>query len=115
MDWPAKNGPLVSSVFVTDMSADGPALPPLPLLSVLLAVFGSVSAPLAEAMLSNAPAATIVAVRLIVAMPGNGRFAIVHGSATHAPVTLVIDRFDGASVTLTAVAGAGPPLVMTIV
>jgi hypothetical protein len=88
------------------------AVPPLPVLSVLLARFGSVSAGRAVALLSNAPAATIVAVTLMVTPGPTGRLGMVHGSATQPPpLTPVMVRFDGVSVTCTFVAVEGPRLV----
>ena len=65
----------------------------------------------AVAELSNAPAAVIVAVTLIVVFAPEARLAIVHGSAEQPlPVTFVIVRFVGVSVTCIAVAVEGPAL-----
>ncbi len=100
MVWPAVNGPEVTRVLTSETSAAGVALPPLPVLSVLLEGFGSVSAGVAVALLSNAPAALIVAVTLIVTFAPEARLAIVHGSAAQPPPdTFVMVRFVGVSVT----------------
>src|SRR5258708_39417295 len=61
---PAVNGPEEARVFTRETSAEGAAVPPLPVLSVLLGRFGSDSAGVAVAVLSNAPAALIVAVKI---------------------------------------------------
>src|SRR3954452_15957558 len=109
MLWPAKKGPEVTSVFTTETSADDVAVPPLPVLSVLLPGTGSDSIPLALAVLSNAPAALIVAVTVIVAFAPAASVAIVHGSAAQPPpLTFVIVRFVGVSVTWMFVAVDGP-------
>ena len=56
--------------------------------------------PVAVALLSNAPAAMIVAMTVIVAFPPETMLAIVQGSAAHPPPeTFVIVRFEGVSVT----------------
>src|SRR5438067_1797738 len=99
MVWPAWNGPLVTSVFTMETSADAVAVPPLPVLSVLFAVFGSNSAGVAVAVLSNAPAAAIVAATLIVVFAPEPSEAIVHGSVAHAPETVPMVMFVGVSVT----------------
>ena len=94
------NGAEVVSVFTNERSADAAAVPPLPLLSVLLAVFGSDSSGVAVAMLSNAPAALMVAVTLMVVFAPAARLASVHGSAAQPePLTLVMVRLLGVSVT----------------
>ncbi len=83
----------------------------MPVLSVLLARFGSVSAGVAVALLSNAPAALIVAVTLMVTFAPEARLAIVHGSAAHPPPdTFVMVKFVGVSVTWMLVAVDGPAL-----
>src|SRR5450759_5541202 len=79
MDWPAWNGPEVVSVFTSETSTEAAAVPPLPVLSVLFAVFESDSAGVAVAVLSNAPAAVIVAVTLIVTFAPLASEAIMHG------------------------------------
>src|SRR5687767_15101496 len=98
-----------------------PAVPPLPVLSVLLE--GSLSMSLARcvavALLSNAPAALMVATTVIVRFdagvgvrPGTS----VQGKAVHpAPLTLVMVRFVGVSVTSTNNATPGPVLETTSV
>ena len=58
--------------------AEAVAVPPLPVLSVLFAVFVSTSAGVAVAVLSKAPAAMIVAATLIVVFAPDASDAIVH-------------------------------------
>src|ERR1043165_4052627 len=116
MVWPRWNGPAVVSVFTIDTSTAVPVTPLLPVLSVLFAVFGSNSAAVAVALLSNAPAAVIVAVTLIVVFAPNARGASVHGSAGQPlPLTFVIVRFVGVSVTWIDVAVDGPVFATTSV
>ena len=111
--WPAC---AVSSVLLIETSALADVVPPLPALSVLLPEFGSFSAAVAVALLSNAPVVVIVAVTLIVAFAPLARLAIVQGSAAHPPpLTLVMLRFDGVSVTWMFVAVDGPLLATTSV
>ena len=65
-----------------------------------LAGFGSGSVAETVAELSNAPAAVIVAVTLMVTFAPEARLAIVHGSAAQPPpLTVVMLRFVGVSVT----------------
>src|SRR5436309_14317563 len=91
------------------MSAEATAVPPLPLLSVLLERLGSVSAGVAVALLSNAPAALIVAVTLMVVFAPEASEGIVHGKAAQPlPLTLLMLRFVGVSVTWMLVAVEGP-------
>src|ERR1041385_7469318 len=99
MVWPAGNGPAVTSVFTIETSTEAAAVPPLPVLSVLFAGFGSNSAAVAVAVLSNAPAAVIVALTLIVVFAPEASDAIVHGSAAQAPETVPSVMFAGVSVT----------------
>src|SRR5207302_1424254 len=109
MLWLTVNGPLVVSVFTIDTSAEAAARPPLPLLSVLFDESGSGSLAETVELLSNEPAAVIVAVTLMVAFAPAPRLAIVQGRATQPPpVTLVMARFVGVSVTCTLVAVDGP-------
>src|SRR5882672_10752145 len=111
MLWPIVYGPAVVSVLTTDTSADAAAEPPLPVLSVLLVTFGSGSVAVTFAVLSNEPAAVIVAVTVMVTFEPTPRLAIVHGSAAQPPpLTFVMFRFDGVSVTCTFVAIDGPAL-----
>src|SRR5438128_528044 len=112
MVWPTEKGPGVVSVFTTETSAEVPASPPLPVLSVLLPGFGSDSVAETVAVLSKAPTALMVAVTLMVALAPEARLEMVQGSATQAPLPLVMVRFDGVSVTLTFVAVDGPALAM---
>src|SRR4051812_35151775 len=112
MVWPTVNGPAVTSVLTTETSAEAPVRPPLPMLSVLLPGFGSGSVAETVALLSNDPGAVMVAVTLMVVFAPEARLAMVQGSATQAPVTLVILRFAGVSVTLMFVAVDGPALAM---
>src|SRR5258708_37814122 len=89
MVWPAVNGPEVTRVFTSETSAEAPVVPPLPVLSVLFAVFGSGSSPEAVALLSKAPAAVIVAVTVIVTFAPEARLAMVHGNAAQPPPVTV--------------------------
>src|SRR4051794_484087 len=115
MVWPAWNGPAVTSVFTIETSAEAVAVPPLPVLSVLFAGFVSTSAGVAVAVLSNAPAAVIVALTLIVVFAAGASEAIVHGSAAQAPETVPRVIFVGVSVTWIDVAVAGPAFATTSV
>src|SRR5216684_300104 len=111
MVWPMVNGPAVVSVLTTETSADRVAVPPLPVLSVLLPTFGSGSVADTVALLSKAPTAVIVAVTLIVVLAPEARLGIVQGRAEQPPpLTLVMVRFVGVSVTCTLVAVDGPAL-----
>src|SRR5205807_1446640 len=111
MLWLIEYGPAVVNVLTIDTSADAAAVPPLPMLSVLLLTFGSGSFAETLAVLSKEPAAVIVAVTVMVAFEPMPRLAIVHGSAAQPPpVTLVMVRFVGVSVTCTFVAMDGPAL-----
>src|ERR1043165_2817608 len=113
---PCVNGPAVVSVFVIETSAEEEmAVPPLPVLSVLFARFGSNSAGVAVALLSKMPAATMVALTLIVVFAPDASDAIVHGSAVQAPETVPIVRFVGVSVTWIDVAVDGPAFATTSV
>src|ERR1041385_7075208 len=89
------------------------AVPPMPVWSVLLSRFGSGSVALTGAALSNAPTALIVAVTLIVVLALTASEAMSHGSAEQAPVTPVMVRLAGVSVTWMFVAGDGPALETT--
>src|SRR5690349_6415267 len=82
--------------------------PPLPVSSVLSVVSGSGSSAFAVATLSNAPPAFTVAETLMVVSAPEARLAMVQGRATQAPVTLLMVRFDGVSVTSIEVAADGP-------
>src|SRR4029079_19816603 len=100
MDCPSVKGPAVVSVFTIETSAEAAALPPLPVLSVLLARFGSGSVAVTVALLSNVPAAMIVAVTVIVVFAPDARLELVQGNGAHTPpVTFVIVRLVGVSVT----------------
>src|SRR5215212_7013676 len=102
-------GPAVVKVLIIVMSADATAVPPLPVLSVLLFGFGSKSWPLTVALLSNGPAALMVAVTLIVrGWLTSSAGMIVHGSEVQPPLTLTIVRFVVVSVSCTFTAGEGP-------
>src|SRR3954469_1753240 len=86
-----------------------PVVPPLPVVSVLLAGVGSLSAAVAVAWLSKAPAALMVAATVIVLFAPDASVAIVHGSAVQPPpLTPVIVMLVGVSVTLIIVAVDGP-------
>src|SRR5436190_12331120 len=104
-------GPDVASVLTSETSAEAAAVPPLPALSVLSFVFGSDSAGVAVAMLSKAPAALMVAVTLMVVLALEARLGMVQGSAAQPePLTLVMVRLVGVSVTWMLVAVDGPAL-----
>src|SRR5438552_18764566 len=97
---PSRYGPWVTNVFTTARSAESTAVPPLPVLSVLFDGFGSICAAVAVALLSNAPAALIVAVTVMVRFAPLASDAIAHGSAAQPPpLTFVMVRFVGVSVT----------------
>ena len=112
---PAKNGPLLSSVLVTCTSAEAVAVPPLSTSSVLFESLGSDSSASTVTTLSNAPAASIVAVTVMLTLVIGFMLAILHGREAQAPLTPVMVRLVGVSTTLTLVAGCGPPLVTTSV
>src|SRR5258706_11068854 len=96
---------MIKKKLTIETSADAAAVPPLPVLSVLLPLFGSGSVADTVAVLSKAPTAVMVAVTLIVAFAPTARLAMVHGSAAQpAPLTFVMSRFVGVSVTCTLVA-----------
>ena len=114
MVWPGVKGPRVVSVFTSETSTEAAAFPPLPVLSVLFDRFGSNSAAVAVALLSNAPAAMIVAVTLMVTLAPTARLGTVHGRAEQpAPVTFVMVMFVGVSVTWMLVAIEVPALATT--
>src|ERR1043165_9229647 len=98
MVWPRWNGPAVVSVFTIDTSTAVPVTPLLPVLSVLFAVFGSNSAAVAVALLSNGRGGVIAAVSLMVLFRRHAREAIVPGRPDQPlPLTFVIVRFVGVS------------------
>src|SRR5258708_6722693 len=106
---PAVNGPEVTRVLTSETSAAGVALPPLPVLSVLLEGFGSVSAGVAVALLWKDAAAVGVAGRFLVTFAPETKLAIVHGSAAHPPPdTFVMVKFVGVWVTGLLVGVGGP-------
>ena len=108
---PWKYGGVVTSVLTMETSAEGPVIPLLPVLSVLLAVFGSGCVAVTPAALSNAPGAVMVAVTVMLVFAPEASDGIVHGSATQPlPLTPVMVRFVGVSVTCTFVAVDGPAL-----
>ncbi len=95
----------------SETSAETPVTPPLPVLSVLFEVFGSGCAAVAVALLSKAPGAFMVAVTLMVTFAPEARLAMVQGSAAQPPpLTTVMLRFVGVSVTWMLVAVDGPAL-----
>ena len=107
----------MSRVLLRLTSADAVA-PPLPVLSVLFAVFGSNSVAVAVAALSNAPFAVMVAVTVIVALAALLIVPRLQGKAEQPPwleLTFVIVRLVGVSVTVTFVAASLPPLVTVMV
>src|SRR5436189_38756 len=105
------NGPAVVNVLTIETSADAAAVPPLPVLSVLLPVFGSDSVPFAVALSSTALSRSIVAVTVMTVFAPEARLAMMHGeNDVQAPLTIVVVRFAGVSVTLMFVAVDGPAL-----
>src|SRR5260221_386218 len=111
MVWPAVNGPEGTRVFTSETSAGAGAVPPWPALSVLFGRLGSDSAAVAVGVLSNAPAAMMVAVTVIVVLAPMARLGMVQGKAAQPPpVTFVMVRFVGVSVTWMLVAVEGPAL-----
>src|SRR4051812_37232874 len=106
------DGTVGISVFTIDTSAD--TLVRLAVLSVLLARFGSDSIGVAVAVLLNAPVALMVAVMVMDVLAPEARLAMVHGRAAQPlPLTLVMVRFVGVSVTWMLVAVDGPALAMS--
>src|SRR5436190_308056 len=102
---------LVVCVGARSAVSEAAAVPPLPVLSVLLPGFGSVSVAVAVALLSNAPGAMIVAVTVMTVFAPEARLAMMHGeNDVQAPLTFVMVRFAGVSVTLMFVAVDGPAL-----
>src|SRR5258706_12122064 len=111
MVWPLVKRPAVVSLFWTETGVEASAVPMLPVLSELLLVFGSGSVADTVAVLSKAPTALIVAVTLMVTLAPEARVAMVKGRAAQPPpLTLVMVRLDGVSVTWTLVAVDGPAL-----
>ena|SRR5436305_5392177 len=112
----AMNGPEVVNVLTIETSTVGDVVPPLFVLSVLSAGFGSGSFAETVALLSNESAGRIVAVMVTVTLAPEARLAMVHGRAEQPPpVTLVMVRPDGVSVICTFVAVDGPALATTSV
>src|SRR5256885_5940960 len=108
MIWPATYGPAVTIVFTIDTSTEAAAVPPLPVLSVLFAVFGSNSAGVAVAVLSKAPAAVIVALTFIVVFAPRGSEGNPAGRPAPGPEALPRVLVDGVSATSIDVAVRGP-------
>src|SRR5204862_6336445 len=105
---PAVDAPVVTGVF-TAATSGASVVPPLSVLSVLSPGFGSASGSAAVAMLSNAPAALIVAVTLMTVFAPEARLAMMQGeNDVQAPLTFMIVRFVGVSVTVMFVAVDGP-------
>src|SRR5258706_12835316 len=73
------------SVWSVERLQEGAVVMSFPVLSVLLARFESDSAGVAVAVLSNAPAALIVAVTVMVVFAPAARLGMVQGSAAHPP------------------------------
>ena len=69
----------MSKVLVTATSAEAPAVPPLPVLSVLLDGSGSGSLALTVVLLSNGPVALMVAVTLITSDAPSTKDEMVQG------------------------------------
>src|SRR5438270_11462312 len=115
MLWLIEYGPAVVNVLTIDTSSDAVAVPPLPVLSVLLPGTGSGSVADTVALLSKAPAAVMVAVTVMVVFAPEARLEIVQGSDPQAPLTVVMVRCVGGSATWMFVAVDGPALATTIV
>src|SRR5438309_2251873 len=116
MLWPTMNGPQVVRVFTTDTSAAAARRTVSDVKSVVLGLSGSGWVAETVELLSNEPAALMVAVTVMAALAPTPRVAMVHGSATHPPpLTLVMVRFVGVSVTWTFVAVDGPAFATTSV
>src|SRR6185369_14778621 len=110
---PTWNGPAVINVLTIETSAEATAVPLLRVLSVLLPRFGSNSFASTDALLSKVPVAVIVAVTVMVVFAPEASEAMMHGRAAQPPpLTFVIDRFVGVSVTWMLVAVEGPALAM---
>src|SRR5215217_2417380 len=111
MVWPTLYGAGVLSTLSSTTSANGSALPPLPVLSVLLPGTGSASVAVTVTELLNGPGVLIVAVTVMVSFAPDARLAMVHGSAEQfVLLTVWMVRFDGVSATCTFVAVDGPAL-----
>src|SRR5438309_1013210 len=116
MDSPALYGPAVTRVLLKIGRAACRDGPPFPVVSVSLARIEWLSAGVAVALLSNAPAARIVAVTLMVVCAPEASEAIVLGSAAQAlAVALLLVSILGVSVTWMLVAVDGPAFATTSV
>src|SRR5258708_24325638 len=116
MAWSAVKGTEVMRVWWRESRGVVSGVPPLPVLSVLFARFVSNSAGVAVALLSNAPAAVILAVTVMVTFPPEARLAMGQGKAAQPPpVTFVMDMFVCGSVTWILVAVDEPALATHIV
>ena len=91
-----------------ERSAFAPALPLLPVLSVLFETFGSGSSALAVALLLKMPGLSMVAVTVMVTLVSGAMLGMVQGKPAQAPLTPVTVRFDGVSFTCTLLAMDGP-------
>src|SRR5437588_80789 len=113
---PIVYGPAVVNVLTTETGRAAGRVRPLTMVAVVLVTFGSGSVAETSAALSKEPASLIVAVTLMVAFAPEARLAIVHGSAAQPPpLTFVMLRFAGVSVTCTFVAVDGPAFATTMV
>ena len=110
---------MVSIIPSPSASGGKTATPALPVLSKSLVAFGSSSSALTPDELSKAPTALIVACTVIVTSLAGLPLAIlpiVHGKEVHPPpLTEVIVKFVGVSVTTTLFAVSGPTLETIIV
>src|SRR5258706_574998 len=111
MDWPMVNGPEGKSVVKgkrVDLGGRGMIKKKM---SELFGGLGSDSAGGAVAVLSKVPAALMVAVKVIVVLAPEAGLGMVQGKAAQPPpVTFVMVRFVGVSVTWMLVAVEGPAL-----
>src|SRR5438270_433040 len=111
MLWLIEYGPAVVNVLTIETSADAAAVPPLPVLSVLLPGTGSGSVARSEERRVGKEGGARGAGTEMVAIGPTARLAMVQGRAAQPPpVTLVMVRFAGESETCTFVAMDGPAL-----
>src|SRR5262245_30944485 len=105
---PAVKGPAVTRVLTRETSAEAVAVPPLLVGAVVLAVLGSASVSVGLALLSKPPAVPTRRSSDLVALAPGARLGMVQGRVEQpAPLTLVIVRLVGVSVTRMLVAGEG--------
>ena len=107
---------MLVSVLTTDTSAEAAAVPLLPSSSVSFELLGSGSSASTVTTLSNAPAASMVAMMAMFSNEPLGRLGMVQGKAEQLVLcTLVMVRLVGVSVTTMLLAVDGPLFVTTMV